>query len=215
MPHSLDICVAGKYDPTDRRANGNRHKPAWGQQTGAKPGSPDTGRCGYQCRPGGKRGRANSGDGAMAMIFGRMIQPAAWCVLAVTAGLLQGCSTEKPPAPPAPQARTFAIDQTGAAKSCTAPHPSLTAGKPSDVAMAVGNDGGWCGLLVAQAGPKPFGAGLLTARPAHGTVYIHSVGDDTRIDYTPEFDFAGTDGFTVQLLPGDASIRVSVTVAPK
>jgi hypothetical protein len=151
----------------------------------------------------------------MAMIFGRMVHPAAWCALAVTAALLPGCSAEKPPAPHAPQARTYAVDQTGAAKSCTAPRPTLTAGKPSDVAMAVTNDGGWCGLAVAQAGPKPFGAGLLTTRPAHGKVYVHTVGDDTRIDYTPDIGFAGTDGFTVQLVPGDASVRVAVTVGPK
>jgi hypothetical protein len=152
----------------------------------------------------------------MAMIFGRIAQPAAWCALAVTAVLLQGCGAEKSPPPPeASRARTFAVDQAGAAKSCTAPRPSLTAGKPSDVAMAVANNGGWCGLLVTQAGPKPFGAGLLTVRPAHGKVYVHTVGDDTRIDYTPDFGFAGTDSFTVQLLPGDASVRVAVTVAPK
>jgi hypothetical protein len=80
--------------------------------------------------------------------------------------------------------------------------------------MKTVNDGGWCGIPVHQDGPKPFGAGLLETRPAHGDVLIHEVGDDTRIDYTPDRGFAGHDAFAVKLIPGDAIIRVTVTVAP-
>ena len=77
------------------------------------------------------------------------------------------------------------------------------------------NDGGWCAIPVHQDGPKPFEAGLLTARPAHGTVLIHEVGDDTQIDYTPDHGFAGSDSFAVKLVPqGDATIQVPVTVTP-
>jgi hypothetical protein len=77
--------------------------------------------------------------------------------------------------------------------------------------MTVGNDGGWCGILVSYEG-KPFAAGLLTGRPQHGKVFIHIVGDDTRIDYTPEIGYAGPDGFTVTLLPEYASLKVTVAV---
>ena len=78
--------------------------------------------------------------------------------------------------------------------------------------MKVGNDGGWCGLRAQQAGDKPFEAGLLTVRPEHGDVLIHEVGDDTRIDYTPDRGFSGSDAFAVKVIPGDATINVAVAV---
>ncbi len=79
--------------------------------------------------------------------------------------------------------------------------------------MTLANDGGWCAVSVHQDGPTPFTAGLLTTRADHGKVYVHSVGDDTRIDYTPEPGFGGNDAFTVTLLPGNATIQVAATVA--
>ncbi len=78
--------------------------------------------------------------------------------------------------------------------------------------MTMGNDGGWCAINIDNGG-KPFDAGLLVAEPSHGKVYIHSVGDETRIDYTPTARFTGTDAFVVKLLPGGAVLRASVTVA--
>ena len=90
-------------------------------------------------------------------------------------------------------------------------------GKTVTVAMTVGNDGGWCAIPVTRpggaAGRQPYAAGLLVAGPAHGKVYIHTVGDVTRIDYTPAAGFAGSDAFTVSLLPGEARIAARVTVA--
>ena len=79
--------------------------------------------------------------------------------------------------------------------------------------MKVGNTGGWCGLSVHQAGPKPYDAGLLTGRPAHGSVTIHEVGDNTRIDYVPDRGYVGPDNFRVKLLPGDAVLQIAVEVA--
>ena len=46
-------------------------------------------------------------------------------------------------------------------------------------------------------------------RPQHGKVLIHTVGNDTRIDYTPAARYAGADAFSVRLMPGDAMIRVT------
>ncbi len=134
--------------------------------------------------------------------------------LALAAGLalfLAGCQQQA--ARPVSTTRLFATDQMGAAKSCTvsglgAPAP----GKEVEATMAVGNDGGWCGITVDNGG-RPFAAGLLSVRPAHGRVFIHSVGDTTRIDYTPNPGFAGPDGFTVRLLPGEGTLRATVTVA--
>ncbi len=128
--------------------------------------------------------------------------------LAATALLLQACA-QRPPA--APGARVFQADLVGGAKSCTVPKVTPAAGQETPVAISMGNDGGWCAITVDNNG-KPFDAGLLTSEPAHGKVYIHTVGDETRIDYTPNPRFAGTDAFAVRLLPGGAVLRASVAV---
>jgi hypothetical protein len=124
--------------------------------------------------------------------------------------LLQGCSEK--PVPRGSTLRIYAADLAGGAKLCEVPKPDLIEGKTIDASMRVGNDGGWCGLSVHQAGPKPYDAGLLVKRPAHGNVTIHSVGDDTRIDYVPDRGYAGADAFTVKFVPGVPAINVAVTV---
>ncbi|MEJ0017701.1 MAG: GspH/FimT family pseudopilin [Acetobacteraceae bacterium] len=130
--------------------------------------------------------------------------------IAATALLVQGCADQQPSAPPA---RVFAADMAGAAKSCTVPPVNAAAGKTVDVAMKAGNDGGWCAVTVNNNG-RPYDAGLLAAAPTRGKVLIHTVGNDTRIDYTPNPRYAGADTFTVRLIPGDATLRVAVTVTP-
>jgi hypothetical protein len=102
---------------------------------------------------------------------------------------------------------------TGAAQSCEAHELAPIAGQTTDATIKLANDGGWCGLQAHQDGPKPFDAGLLAVRPTHGSVLIHEVGDDTRIDYTPDRGFVGTDSFAVKLIPGDAKVNVAVVVA--
>jgi hypothetical protein len=126
--------------------------------------------------------------------------------LAAMGALLQGCA----PKPSGPAVRLFEADFKSAAKTCQTPKPDTIPGKTIDASMKVSSDGGWCGLSVANGG-RPFDAELLTAAPAHGKVYVHRVGNDTRIDYTPEAGFTGADAFTVQLLPNDASVHVGVT----
>jgi hypothetical protein len=110
--------------------------------------------------------------------------------------------------------RVYAADLAGAAKVCDVPTVNPVPGAPSDAPMKVANDGGWCGIRVHQDGPKPFEAGLLTKRPNHGDVLIHEVGDDTRIDYTPDKGFIGNDSFVVRLIPGNATVQVGVSVIP-
>jgi hypothetical protein len=130
-----------------------------------------------------------------------------WLVLAATGLALAACANKGTPSGP----RVFASDLAGGAKSCSAPAPALKDGGEAQSEMKVGNDGGWCGITVSKDG-KPYAAGLLTGMPAHGKVLIHTVGDDTRIDYTPDRGYAGPDQFTVTLLPGETALRVSVTV---
>ena len=142
---------------------------------------------------------------------------AAWSVGVSLAGaaLLAGCAA--PAGPPVEPAIVYSVDLQGAARACTVPHELVLAeGKATDARMVVGNDGGWCAIAVAQPGavPTPYGAGLLRERPAHGKVYIHPVGRETRIDYTPASGYAGPDRFAVELLPGSETVRVAVTVQP-
>lgn len=107
----------------------------------------------------------------------------------------------------------YAIDLMGGAKLCNVPdEPKLVDAQQTEVAMTVGNDGGWCGVKVSRPGPAPFDAGLLVARPAHGRVQVRAVGDWTRVDYTPDPGFVGNDSFTVRLLPGSTTLRVNATV---
>ena len=131
---------------------------------------------------------------------------------------LPGC-TPPPVAPVAASTtRLYAIDQAGAAKTCSVTPASLTAanlapGMEAKIAMNVANDGGWCAITAPGPDTKPFAAGLLVGDPSHGEAYIHSVGDATRVDYTPDAGFTGADSFVVKLLPGSPILRVSVTVA--
>jgi hypothetical protein len=145
----------------------------------------------------------------VTLLFQRAGARAAWMAIA---GLLCLAGCEGPKRPTASATRVFAVDQTGAAKVCTVPQPTLKDSEVATIAVSVGNDGGWCGITIERGG-KPFDAGLLTDRPEHGRVFIHSVGDTTRIDYTPDRRFAGADSFTVTLLPGNAAIHANVTVA--
>jgi hypothetical protein len=141
------------------------------------------------------------------------IRRAAWVALALAGAVLQGCMEKPASTAQQSQTRLFASDFQGGAKSCVVPKIKLDAGKEFSASMQLGNDGGWCGITVALDG-KPYSAGLLTQAPEHGNVYIHPVGDDTRIDYTPDMGFSGADTFVVTLLPGKPELRVGVTVTP-
>jgi hypothetical protein len=135
----------------------------------------------------------------------------AGAALLMTGLALAGCS-QQAAGPAGSRLRVYAADLAGAAKVCDVPKVNPAAGAGSEAPMKLVNDGGWCAISVHQDGPKPFEAGLLTTRPNHGDVLIHEVGDDTRIDYTPDRGFAGKDTFSVQLIPGNVSIQVPVTV---
>jgi hypothetical protein len=127
--------------------------------------------------------------------------------------LLAGCAGQQAARPAGSSARLYANDLAGGAKVCTVPQAvSLANEQPTDVTMVLDNDGGWCGIQVAQPGPKPFDAGLVTTRPQHGRLHIRKVGDNTRVDYIPNAAFGGTDAFAVRLLPGGAVLRAAVTV---
>ena len=103
----------------------------------------------------------------------------------------------------------FARDFANKAAVCEAPPVSLE-GKDVAATIATGG-GGWCGIPVTHDGHS-FGAGLLTQAPRNGSVYVHTVGNTTRVDYTP-FKAAGADAFTVKFIPGDETMHVTVSSA--
>jgi hypothetical protein len=137
----------------------------------------------------------------------------AWAAIVLSGLLLCACAPDKV-GPAGSRLRIYAADLTGGAKVCVVPKVKPAAGQTMEAAVRLANDGGWCGLSVRQDGDKPYDAGLLTTRAEHGEVVIHEVGDDTRIDYTPDRGFTGSDSFAVKLIPGSAVIRFDVTVAP-
>ncbi|MGE0223343.1 MAG: hypothetical protein AB7F35_24145 [Acetobacteraceae bacterium] len=132
-----------------------------------------------------------------------------WLAIAVAGVVLTSCGEQ---ARPVSGPRVFAADVSGGARKCETSKPDVEAGKTVPATMTVGNDGGWCGVVVTQANGRPFDTGLLTVRPDHGKVLVHRVGDVTRLTYTPTRGYVGQDAFSVKLIPGDATVRVAVTI---
>ena len=107
----------------------------------------------------------------------------------------------------------YSVDQRGQARMCDATRDTtIEPGKTAEVAFKMSNDG-WCGVVVSQANDKPFAAGLVKQMPAHGKLYVHTVGDSTRVDYTPDRGYLGPDSYVVRLVPGDSMLNAVVTVA--
>ena len=142
--------------------------------------------------------------------YRRIGHRSAWLAFAITGVLLTAC-VDQGGSGSATGGRVFAADQAGGARKCDAPRPDLSDGKATDARMTVGNDGGWCGIVL-QRGGRPYDSGLLPVRAEHGKVLVHRVGDITRISYTPTRGYVGADKFTVKLIPGDATVQVAVTV---
>jgi hypothetical protein len=141
----------------------------------------------------------------------RIYRATATAIASLAAAVLCGC-TPQPPQAAGPVRPVYTIDLQGAAKRCTVSAVTPVPGKVVTATMMVGNDRGWCAISVHQPGPVPFAAGLLTRPPSRGKVYIHTVGDNTRIDYTPDLGYIGPDSFLVTLLPDRPAVQANVTV---
>lgn len=138
-----------------------------------------------------------------------------WVVLAGVGMVLAACAHKAPPPapqPPPPSTGEGKYDLLGESSQCQPPHIiNVPAGVAQNLTLTFGNDGGWCALRLSRNG-KPFDAGLLPVLPKNGVVFIHKVAGFTRIDYTPNAGFFGTDAFTVKLLPGYLPVHVAVTI---
>jgi hypothetical protein len=84
-------------------------------------------------------------------------------------------------------------------------------GQAGVVQVQVSNEGGWCGETLSHNGVA-YDSYLLVTHPTHGRVFAHHVGNNTRIDYTPDPGYVGTDSFAVRLIPGNAVFEAAVTV---
>ena len=126
--------------------------------------------------------------------------------LAATLVIMAGCT--KPPAAVISHSPVYATDMIGKAAACTTSPITVKDGAVNPVSMTTGG-GGWCGISLDRGG-HAYAAGLLTKPASSGKVYIHTVGDETRIDYTASRVPVTPDSFTVRLIPGDATLVVSV-----
>ena len=122
---------------------------------------------------------------------------------------LSACMTQ-PPGVASARLPTYSTDLAGKAANCTVSAVTLEDGKEAVATMKTGG-GGWCGIPVRRS-DQPLGAALLSQPAKGGNVYVHTVGDDTRVDYTPRAGTSGADSFTVKFIPGDATMRVTVDV---
>jgi hypothetical protein len=123
---------------------------------------------------------------------------------------LQGCASK--PAPPPVPTEDLNI---GISKTCTFTPVQPAAGSSVNSSLTMTNDG-WCAVRTTEADGQPFQLGLVRQRPAHGTMLVQKLGGETRLEYTPNPGYTGTDSFTAALRPksgaADATVRVAVMV---
>jgi hypothetical protein len=130
--------------------------------------------------------------------------------VAAAAIVLEGCATKPPEVGPS-------VDlNVGIAKTCTFTPVQPAPGSNVSSAITMTNDG-WCAVRTTEADGQPFLLGLVRQRPAHGTMLVQKLGGETRLEYTPNPGYTGTDSFTAALRPKaagapDAAVQVAVTV---
>ncbi len=131
--------------------------------------------------------------------------------LAVAAALVQGCTPQADRATVAPPAPDL-YGRTRAAV-CRVTPISLKDGGESTTTMTVVNDGGFCSIALSDAAGRPFQVGLVIAQPQHGKPLVHTNGNRTDVDYTPNPGFTGADSFVVRLRTPTVDSLLHVTVA--
>ncbi|GAN60251.1 Ig-like domain-containing protein [Acetobacter cibinongensis] len=130
-------------------------------------------------------------------------------VLALTGGLLAGCATTSGPV------RTGTPNPFGYLKKSavcsTTPVKTGPDGQLSTT-MTVRSDDGLCELKLSQPSGKAYASFGVSPAPEHGKAFLYSLDDDTHVSYTPTMGYAGTDSFTVTLIPGGGQKRTRLTV---
>ena len=126
---------------------------------------------------------------------------------------LSACANTKPPVLAAEDPRNDGIPTT-----CTPTKTEMKTCGSYTGTVAMANDG-WCGVFAVERDGKPFSLGLVRNRPEHGRVFIQKVANATRVEYTPNAGYVGSDAFTVALRSNNAGVQdtplqVSVSVTP-
>jgi hypothetical protein len=129
----------------------------------------------------------------------------------IAAFALQGCQTR-----PA-QTSVAAEDLDGIASTCTPTPAQITGSAAASATIAMTNDG-WCAIRATESDGRPFLLALVRTRPEHGRVLIQPVNGKTRIEYTADPRYTGSDRFTIALRSrtpntADATLQVAVTVS--
>ncbi len=131
--------------------------------------------------------------------------------IAATAIAVTGCAPQSTQVVGAAQE-----SNEGIAKTCTPSSVDFGAGSAATATIAMTNDG-WCALHTKDKNGEPFKFGLVKSKPQHGYILIQKIGSQTRIEYTAEGRFVGTDNYSVALASNqantpDSTIQVAVTV---
>lgn len=134
-------------------------------------------------------------------------------ITVLAAGLaLTACATQTP----APQP---GIDlNVGIAKTCEASPVDLSIPGGASATIRMSNDG-WCAVRTTERDGQPFLLALVRIRPEHGSVFVHKIGGQTRVEYTANPGYSGGDAFSVALRSRtantpDATVQVAVTILP-
>ncbi len=131
-------------------------------------------------------------------------------ILPCLAALGLAACTQQLAGPAGSRNPVYSFDLAGKAPVCTAPEVHLTQGQDATGTIATGG-GGWCGIAVTLNG-NALAAPEQVQAPRFGRVYVHLVGDVTRVDYTPT-GRPEADSFAVRFIPGDETMRVTVSAA--
>ena len=131
--------------------------------------------------------------------------------MATIAVALQGCGPQNP------SAQVYGEDVDGIAKTCEPSTVDFAKTPTANATISMTNDG-WCAVRAVEADGTPFKLALVRTRPDHGRVLIQPVSGKTRVEYTPNPGYVGSDQFTVALVSKkaaepDAMLQVAVAVA--
>ena len=132
-------------------------------------------------------------------------------ILAAVAVLaLQACA-------PRPTPQTVEVDplNEGIAKTCTYSPVQPTPGASVEANITMTNDG-WCAFRASEKLGSAYLLGLVKQRPQHGELQIRKWNGESRVEYTANPGYTGSDRFTVALRPqgggADATIVLTATV---
>ena len=134
---------------------------------------------------------------------------AAWATTGalLSAGVLGGCAQVAPR--PTVSPNPFGYLKRSAVCS-TGPINTTAAGLL--VAIKTRSDDGLCSVGLSEPKGGAYASFLLSTLPMHGNSFIYNYDDHTIVNYTAATAYAGTDSFTVSLIPTARGPRVPLTV---